>query len=128
MPQGKTQKVELRGRSRKQEITLVALRIGGPPQLGAAGSLHTLHIMSGCQRRRPKLAGGVQQIVKFYPLVAADTRDWRRSCKVGVGEILHHRLAEPVFVVQDIVRNVEPLGDATRIVDILAGTAGALAA
>ena len=47
--------------------------------------------------------------------------------RIAVGEAVDHRLAEAVLVVEHVMRNADALGDAARIVDVLAGAAGALA-
>ena len=41
--------------------------------------------------------------------------------------MVDHRFAEARFVVEHVMRNAERVGDAARVVDVLAGAAGALA-
>ena len=47
--------------------------------------------------------------------------------EVALGEAVDHRLPETGLVVEDVVRDAERLGDPARVVDVLAGAAGALA-
>ncbi len=42
------------------------------------------------------------------------------------GERIDHLLAEALLVIEDVMRDAEPRRDEPRIVDVLAGAAGAL--
>ena len=83
--------------------------------------------MSGRKRGSTELARGLEQIAKLDRAVALDARHRRLARGVAVGEIVDHRLAKAVLVVQHVMRNADPLGDIARVVDILPGAAGALA-
>ena len=56
------------------------------------------------------------------------TRDRRAAGGVGRREVFDHRLAKPRLEIEHAVGDAEALGDAPRIVDVLAGAAGALPA
>src|SRR3546814_14588976 len=84
--------------------------------------------MTGRQRVGAELAGRTQQIAELDPLVTAHAGDRRLATKVSVREIVDHALAEQRFVIQHVMRNAEGRGDVPRVVDVLPGAAGALAA
>src|SRR5581483_7130498 len=50
-------------------------------------------------------------------LVAADAGVWRPSASVLVDEVLDHPLAEDVLEVQHVVRDADPVGDASSVLD-----------
>ncbi len=47
--------------------------------------------------------------------------------RIALGEAVDDRVAEAVFVVENVVRDADALGDGARIVDVLPRAAGALA-
>jgi hypothetical protein len=73
-----------------------------------------------------QVAGHVQQVAELDGLVAAHAGDRRLAAQIGVGEVLDHLLLEAAFVVQDVVRDADPLGRHAGVHDVLAGAAGAL--
>ena len=83
--------------------------------------------MAGRERRGAELARGLEQIAELDRAVALDAGHRRLARGVAVGEIVDHRLAEAALVVQHVMRDADPLGDVARVVDVLAGAAGALA-
>ena len=83
--------------------------------------------MAGRQRVGAEVARGLEQVGELDRLVAGDAGHRRLAGEVAVGEAVDHRLAEAALVVEHVVRNAERLGDAARVVDVLAGAAGALA-
>ena len=60
-------------------------------------------------------------------LVAGDAGDRRLALRITAGEAVDHLLAEALFVIEHIMRDVELRRDAAGIVNVLAGAAGALA-
>jgi len=83
--------------------------------------------VAGRKRRSAKLARGLEQVAKLDGTVALDARDGRFAGGVAFGEHVDHRLAEAVLIVQHIMRDADPLGDVTRVVNVLTRAAGALA-
>ena len=83
--------------------------------------------MPGRECRSAEIARGGQQIAKLDPLVAADARDRGLAAAIGLGEILDHVRAKAALVIEHVMGDAEPLGDARRVVDVLAGAARALA-
>src|SRR3546814_17634998 len=77
--------------------------------------------MAGGQRGGAEIAGGVEQVAELHPLIAAHARDGRRPGEGGVDEIVHYVGAESVLVIENVMRNAEPICDPARIVDVLAG-------
>ena len=59
--------------------------------------------------------------------IALDARHGRLAGGIACGEIVDHLFAEAILIVEHIMRNADPLGDIARIMDVLAGAAGALA-
>jgi len=83
--------------------------------------------MAGRERRRAEFARSLEQIAKLDRTVALDARHRRLAGSIAVGEIVDHRFAKTILVIQHVMRDTDPLGDIARIVDVLAGAAGALA-
>ena len=82
--------------------------------------------MSGRQRLRAQLARRVHQVGELHALIAAHAGDRRLAARIGLGEVGHDAVLEALFIVENIMRDAEALGHAARIVDVLAGAAGAL--
>ena len=83
--------------------------------------------MAGRQRLGAEFARGLQQIAELDRLIALDARHRRLAGDIAVGETVDHRLLEAALVVEHVMRNADALGDRARVVDVLAGAAGALA-
>lgn len=126
MPQRKAQIIQLIGRGGKQEIALVAVRIGGAMQLWPGGAQLALDIMPRGHAIGVQFLRRCQQILELHPLVAADAGHRGRACQIGIREFLDHRFAEHVFVIQHIMRKAHGFRHAPRIMDITPGAAGAL--
>jgi hypothetical protein len=47
------------------------------------------------------------------------------SPHIALGERIDHRFAKPLLVIEHVMRNAQRFADAARVVDILAGAAGA---
>ncbi len=65
--------------------------------------------------------------MNFGPHVAADARDRRAPGEVFVGEPLDDVLAKGALVVEDVMREAQPVGHRPRVANIVAGAARALA-
>ncbi len=126
--QGEAQQLELFAGGGEQEIALVAGRVGGAVQLGAVRALDAPHVMAGGQGVGAEVAGGGQQVMEFDALVAADAGDRGFAAQIGSGEVVDHRGPEAALVVEHVVGDTEVVGHPPRIMDVLAGAAGALAA
>ena len=96
-------------------------------QFGSVRTGNAAHIMPGGERRRPKVPRRFQEIAKLDALIAADAGDRGFTAAIGVGEIFDNLFAEPMLVIEHVVGDAEPLGNARRVVDILPGAAGAFA-
>ena len=83
--------------------------------------------MAGRQHFGAKLARRDQQIVKLDRHVAVDARHRRLAMHIAFGEAVDHRFFEAALVVEHVMGNADALGDRARVVDVLPGTAGALA-
>jgi hypothetical protein len=123
----KPQSRELRARGREQEITLVAIRVGGPVKGSPAPPVVAAHdIMAGRQEIGAEVVRGVEEIGEFQVLIAGDARDRSFASDIGSGERLDHLLAKALLVVEHVVGNVEPRCDVPGVMDILPGAARAL--
>ena len=83
--------------------------------------------MAGRQDVGAEVLGRLEQVDELHVLVAGDAGHRRLARDIGAGERLDHLLAEPRLVVEHVMRNAEPGGDVARVVNVLAGAAGALA-
>ena len=90
----------------------------------AGSPLAKLDIMAGGKRVRLEVTCGRQQLLELDLLVADYAWNWRLAGRIAVSERLHDCRFEALFVVEDVVRNAEPVGDAAGIVDVLSGAAG----
>jgi hypothetical protein len=81
----------------------------------------------GRQNLSAELARGDQQIVELDRHVAFDARHRRFTVNVALGKTVDDRFLEAAFVVEHVVRDADALGNAPRIVNVLASAAGALA-
>jgi hypothetical protein len=71
---------------------------------------------------------GLEQVAELDALIAAHAGDRGFAGEIGIGEILHHRLAEAALVIEHVMGDADAIGDAAGVVDVLPGAAGALAA
>ena len=124
----KAQQIELRARGAEQEIALVALFVlGAIERAAAAGQRARGDVVAGRQHLGAELARGAEQVAELDRHVAVDAGHRRLARDVALGEAVDHRLLEAALVVEDVVRNADPVGDRAGVVDVLAGAAGALA-
>ena len=82
--------------------------------------------MAGGERPRAKILRRRQKIAEFHRLVTTHAGDRRLAAKVAVGELLHHLVAKPALIVEDIMGNTDGIGNTAGIMNILPGAAGAL--
>jgi len=124
----KAQIIELLARGCEQEITLVAIAVGGANHRPrSVGKPARSDIVPGRQRVGAELARGRQQVAKLDRAVAFDARHRRLAERVAVGKIVDHGFAEAAFIVEHVMRDADALGDVAGIVDVAAGAAGTLA-
>ena len=124
----KAQERELLRRGREQEIALIAPGIRRAMQLDARVAHDPAHVVSGRERIRAEIACDAQEIGELDALIAAHAGDRGAAGGVARREILDHRLTKPRLEIEHVVGDAKTLGDAARIVDVLAGAAGALPA
>ena len=72
-----------------------------------------------------EIARRAEQIAKLHALIAPYARNRRRAGEIGVGEILHHRVGETIFIVEHVMGNAESIRDGPRVGDVLPRAAGA---
>ena len=124
----KPQQIELLARGGEQEIALVALFLARPVERApAARQCARRDVVAGRQNLGAEFARGREQIAELDHHVAVDARHRRLARHVAFGKTVDHRFLEAAFVVEHVVRDADALGDRARVVDVLAGAAGALA-
>ena len=84
--------------------------------------------MAGRQRVGAEILCGIEQVAKLDLLIAGHARDRRLAGDVAVRKARHDGRSKAALVVEHVVGNAERLGDAARVVDVLAGAAAALTA
>ena len=72
-----------------------------------------------------QVARGFQKIFELDTLVAADAGHRSGAGQITVGELVNHRIAKDVLVIQHVVGKAHFLGHAAGIVNVDPGTAGA---
>ena len=126
--QRKPQHLELLARGGKQEIALVALFLAGAIERAASCGQRTRgHVVAGRQHLGAEFARGCQEIAELDRLVAIDARHRRLARDIARGKAVDDRLLEPALVIEDVVRDPDPLRHRSRIVNVLTGAAGTLA-
>ena len=93
----------------------------------AVGPGLAANVVAGRQGIGVKIDRRRQQVAELHRLVAHDAGDRRFPAEIRIRKTVHHAFAEPAFVVQDVVRNAQRLGDAPGVMDILPGATGTLA-
>src|SRR5580700_6150009 len=125
-PEREAQEVEFLKGDAVEEIALVAGRIASPMQLRPVRPGHAAGVVAGGERIGAEVLRRRQQVAELDALVAADARDRRLATAIAFGEILDHRNAKPRLVIEHVMRDAKPLGNARRVAHILAGAARAL--
>jgi hypothetical protein len=112
------------GRRREQKITLVAASVRRAVKCRPAPAFPTLDVVPGGERVGAEFSPGSQQVVELDPLIAAYARDRRLSRDIARREVVDNPRAKALLVIEDVMRNAQPIGDSPRIMDVLAGAAG----
>src|SRR3546814_4534801 len=73
--------------------------------------------------RRPPRSTLTDPLFPYPTLFRSHARDRRPSAKIFVGELVDHRVAETAFMVIDMMREAQPVGDRARVANILPGAA-----
>ena len=79
--------------------------------------------MTGRERRGAEPFGRLEQVVELDLLIAGDAGDRRLSLEIAVGERAHHRLGEARLVIEHVMRDLQRIGHAARVLDVLPGAA-----
>src|SRR5579863_5901109 len=98
----------------EQEISLILRRIGSALQKPAAARLVELDpcVMSSGQSVGANLLGNNKELVKLQVIVAQAAGDRRAPGKIFLDKGPDHFPLEALFVIHDIIRNAQGLGDA----------------
>ena len=75
---------------------------------------------------RLEILRGLQEVAELHPLVAADAGHRRGARQIRIGKLVDDALAEPVLVIEHVMREAHRLRDPARIVDVAPRTAGPL--
>ena len=126
--EGKAQVAELLGCGGEQEIALVTLGIGGARKLRPARALAPLDVVACRQCIGAEVLCRLEQVAKLDLLIAGDARDRRLARGIALRKAAHHRVGEAALIIEHVVGDAQHLGDAARIVDVLAGAAASLPA
>src|SRR3546814_7297899 len=82
-------------------------------------------IMAGCEVVGAQVPGELEQVGELHPHVAAHAGDRGSSVQIFVGELVDHGVAKAAFMIADMMREAQPVGDRARVANILSGAAGA---
>ena len=126
MAERETQEIQLFLGRREEEIGLVARRVRGAVQLGAVRPFEPLNVVACRQTVGVQILRGFQQVAELHRLIAAHAGDWGRARQILVGEFLDHRLAEPAFIVENVMWESHLLRHTPCVVNVAPGAAGAL--
>ena len=110
----------------KQEIALVAARVGGAVQRTTAARQCTGGaIVPGGEGVGAEIARRLEKVGELHLVVAGGAGDRRLAGGIGGGEGRDHLLAEAGLVVEHVVRDAEPGRHGARVADVAAGAARA---
>ena len=87
-------------------------------QFGAQGAVFALDIMPGCHAISVKVLGGLQQVFEFYPFIAANAGYRGSARKIAFGKIINYSFTEFSFIIKYIVRKIQVLRHASRVMNI----------
>src|SRR3546814_9563009 len=79
------------------------------------GAFDTADVMTGRERVGAQVARQLEQIGELRPHVALHARDRRAAGEIFVGEIVDHLPAEARFVVEEVMRDDEPVAHRARV-------------
>ena len=69
---------------------------------------------------------GLEEILEFHPFITTDAWHRRRARQITVRELVNHRIAKDVLVIQHVMWKAHRLGHAPGIMDVYACATGAL--
>src|SRR5262249_34891100 len=122
------QHLELLARGGKEKIALIALLLARAIERAAAARERPRgDVMPGRQHLGAELVRGREQIAELDRLVALDAWHRRLARHIALGEAVDYHFLEAALVVEHVVGNADPLRHRARVIDVLAGAAGALA-
>ncbi len=104
---------------------MIARGIGGGMQLGTLGAQFALDVVAGGHAIGVEVLGGLQQVLEFHPLIAADAGHGGGAGQIAVGKFVDHGVFENVLIIQHVMREAHILGHAAGIVDVDASATGA---
>src|SRR5579883_1007117 len=122
------QEIELLACGREKKITLIAAGIRRAKERPPLPARPALHIMPRNESRGAELARGLEQIGEFYSLIAQHTGYRSLAREITFCEIVDHRPAKAILIVEYIMGDAKPIRDAPRIANILPGAASAAVA
>src|SRR5690348_3176489 len=102
-----------------EEVRLVLLDVASPEQRAVAGD----RIVTGRDVSAVERVRMIEKVPELGERIAADAGDGGAAARVFGHEVRDHVAAEPVFQVQDVVRNAELVGDQSRVGDRVQGAA-----
>ena len=124
----KPQQLELRLGRREQEIALIAGKVIRAVERTIARSFKPgRHVMAGRQDIGAEVLRRFKQIGEFDFAIAGNARYGRLPRRITLRERRDDLALEPLLVVEHIMRDAEPGGGKTRIVNILSGATGSFA-
>src|SRR6266446_2946664 len=85
-----------------------------------------MRVVTGCKTFSADLAGHAQKGFKFHIRIAIRTGNGRAASKIVVHEGADHARLELFFEVHNVMREIEVLGDALRVVDVFERAAAVL--
>src|SRR5690606_27304342 len=121
--EGKAQIIRLLLRRRKEEVALVLEAVFAAVKPRPSPHHLAADVMAGGERPRAEILRRRQKIAEFHRLVTTHAGDRRLAAKVAVGELLHHLVAKPALIVEDIMGNTDGIGNTAGIMNILPGAA-----
>ena len=86
------------------------VRRGTDTIASASADIARGNVVTGRKHLRAEILRGVEQIVEFHRHVAVDAGHRRLPRHIALGEAIDHGFPESLLVVEDVVRDADPVG------------------
>src|SRR5581483_2608836 len=120
-PQRKQGAAELLLGQPEEKICLILGKIGRPLHQPATTLVIVLdtRVMAGGEQIGANLASRDQQLVELQVVVAKAARNRRAAGEIFLHERLHNVALETLFLVDDVIRDADGLGDTASVVNVV---------
>ncbi len=117
-------KLELLASRAVEKVALVARRVGTLVQLDPPAVHDPPDIVARREAVGAEFLRELHEVHELHALVAERAGHGSPATGIFVGEMLDHAFAEAAFIIEDVMRDAEPVGDGASIIYVLPRAAG----